>query len=805
MIQNYLTTALRAIRTEKFYSLTNLFGLSIGIASFLIAALYLNHELRYDQHFDNHENIYRIATTRSVAGLTTYSALGPPQIGPILTQDFPEVLSYVNFTKLPTVALYRDQDSPRDWKNFYATDPNVFDVFSHNIIYGDPQSALTQPQSIAISDEMAFYYFGAANPIGEILREEAVDYTVTLVFERLPSNTHLKYDALTYHAPNSLTSAEGARRVVIILLAENYYTYLQMSPNYDASQFSDISKQFFDSNVSSFEGAASLEHDLELLSDIHLNSTTERDLARGDKAMLYILAALVVSLLSISTINYVNLATARSNKRAKEIGTRKVLGAESRQLFTQFMLESLFFVILAFLLALIFLSFALDFSYLDSLLGGVVSLSQLRQPAFLFGIVFSVLTVALLAGIYPASYLSTMSPNATMKVSSMQSTKGISVRKALLTLQFMVSVLVISCTYLMFSQLTYLEERPLGYDKENKIAVELIGLENIKKLGNLITELEAHPSIIGATVTQEILGEVTSTSTPGVETNDGAIQRVPIAHLVVDENYLDVMGIELLKGRNLDPANRDEIGRTNLVNEAFVRFMGWEQPIGKRVGSWPVIGVVKDFNFRSLHEQVEPLVLRLDQENLENEDLIQGSRMRRTIVISLTSANHAETLRFVETRWATFFPDQAFAYEFIDARVEQHYATERRQSTLIGLMATLCVVISTLGILTMATFDAEQRKREIAVRRVLGASAVQIVIVQVKQLLAPLVVAILAGSAASYYAISLWLQNFYYRQNMDVMALVYSGILMMIVVFGAAAVQSYRGVRDNPVYALRYE
>lgn len=805
MFQNYLQTALRTFRREKLCSLINLLGFSAGIACFLIAGLYLNHELRFDQHFENHKNIYRVAAARTNRDSTIYTALGPPLIGPILSNSFPEVLGYVHFTRYPTLPLFREQDNVTDWDNIYGASANVFDMFSHNIIYGDATTALVEPQSIAISELVAIHYFGNDNPIGETISERGIDYKVTLVFENLPDNTHLKYDALISLGPNQLMLFEGRQRAFILLFTETYYTYLEMPPHYDPSAFKGISEQYSDANLGSFDEEVSLVHALEPLSEIHLNSSTERDLPRGNKSSSYILSALALAVLLVACINYVNLATARSSRRAKEIAIRKVLGATRKQLFLQFMLESLCFVFLAFLIGIGLLYFLVNFTGLNQLLETAGILSNLSQPILVFGLIVAVVIIALLSGIYPALYLASVSPNAILKGSAHSGPGATAVRRGLLMLQFTLSIIIVSSTYLMYSQLYYINGRPLGYDKQNKIFVDVKGRENILRLDSLIAELESHNSILGVTVTQSIPGEVASISTPFVETNEGTRQSMTINHVIADDKYLDVMGIQLLEGRNLDPADRDEIGRTNLVNEAFVKFMGWDEPLGKKVGTWQVTGIVRDFHFQSLHEAVEPLVLRLDQENLEREDPQGGNRMRRKLIISLAPTGLSDTLQFIAEKWSAFNPEQPFAYGFLDESLDQLYESDRQQADLIGIAAILCIVISGLGIFALSAFNAEQNIKEIGVRRVLGASALQIVRLHFNKLVSPVLVAAVLGALVSYWIISIWLQSFYYRESLNLMAFVLSTALLIAVVFCSTAIQFYRAARQSLVSALRYE
>lgn len=805
----YIKLTIRSLQREKAYVLINLLGFSTGLACFLAAALFLFSELRYDQHFANHENIYRIATERLTANSLEYTSLGSPQVGPTMLRDFPEVRSFVRFARNPSLELYLERNKRRDWGQILYTDANVFEVFSHNIIYGDPETALQNPLAIAISESFSNYYFGSENPVGRTISELERDYTVTLVFEDLPDNTHLKYDALLSWDTDHLDyiNAEGRQGLALMFLSQTHYTYLQMVDDFEPSSFSEISEEYVESYLSDFvsEYGMTMNLSVEPLASIHFNSSTERDLPRGNRSSVLILAALATSVLVIACLNYVNLAVARSRKRANEVGMRKIFGATRAQLITQFLLETLAFILTALITGLGILFIASNFSLLAQLPGIVPGLERLATPAFIAGALLVCAAVAALTGVYPALMLARIKPLDAPGSSSRSNSLSASLGNGSLLAQLILSVVVISFTASMFKQLQYINEQPLGYNKFNKITIEVKGTEIIRRLSALISELESHNNIVGATTTNDLSSNRPLSSNPGVETEDGSAQFMNINHIATDANFIEVMDVTLLQGRNLDPLDRDEIGRSNLVNEAMVRQMGWTEPLGKRVGTWQVTGVVADFNFLSLHQQVEPMVIRLGQESLERASVLNGSRMRRTLVIHVSEMNISETLQYIQNKWNEFEPGQAFSYRFLDQSLEQLYRSDFDRALLIGAVSALCILISTLGTMTLSCFNAAQHTRDIGIRKVLGASSFHIIMLYFNRLLITIIGASLVGSLIAYALVNEWLRGFYYRDQISVAVFLLSVFLMFMVVFFSNAIQSYRGAQMPPSVSLRYE
>ena len=801
--------ALRSLKRDKTYVIANLIGFSLGISCFLVAAFFILNELQYDQHYANHEDIYRVATQRTVGSFSQTTAMGAPHVGPTLVRTNPEVISYVRFAKAPILELYNQPLSTTQWDSVFYTDPNVFDFFSHGIVYGDPDSALQNPLSIAISRSMSEFYFGDSNPVGMTLSEPEKDYVVTLVFEDLRKNTHMKYDALASWEEDQLAmmNFQGRQRLGLMFLAQTHYTYLQMASNFDPTSFREISEDYVESNLGEFVTATDMSMNLfvEPLRSIHFQSIAERDLPRGNQTSVLILASLAFLVLVIACLNYTSLAVARFKKRVKEVGLRKLLGASPQQIVLPFIAETSAFILVATVIGAASIYLASETSVFQQVVGlSRTTLMQSGIQIILFGIPF-IAVLILGTGIIPALTISRVRGLDAVSSSSLgQSFSNDRIKWSLLA-QLTIAIVTIVFTTAMVNQLRFMQEAPLGFEKTNRLSIEVTGADVVRRLPTLISELESFPGIQGITVTSDLTNEFPVVSNPTVETEDGSYRNMNINHIVADENFLDVMGISLIQGRNLDPQDRDEIGRTNLVNEALVKQMGWSEPLGKQVGTWTVTGVVEDFNFKSLHHPVEPLVIRTDQENLERANALNGSRMRRTLLIHVSEANFPQSLEYISTKWAEFEPALPFDYDLLENKLNSLYQSDRNRASLIGAVALFCISLSGLGTLGLSSFIAEQRTRDIGIRKILGASTLEVSYFYFGKLIATILLASVIGSIIAFGLITQWLQGFSYRTDIELATFVLATLLVAVLVLITSCSQTARIAGQSPSISLRCE
>ena len=809
VFKNYVRVAMRSLSRDYIYTLINLAGLSLGLTCFLVLALHLASELTYDRHFPGHENIYRVVNELDTNGTIDFAAVTSRELGPLLKADYEEVLDYVRF--FPSAQggqlILRSEDDQYYWDNVFLADENIFNVLQHDIIYGDPAEALKDPLAIAINETVSRRYFGDRNPIGETLSTDTASYKVTLVFADLPENTHLKYPALLSY--NRLKAFFGdSPNISQALWGITDYTYLLMQADIKPAAFKAISDDFFNrymaENGQQFN--SKWRFFIEPLAEIHLNSETTYDEPRGNRFYVYAFSTIACFVLLIACINYMNLATARSVNRAKEIGMRKIIGAHKEQIVAQFLSESLVFTFLSLAIAVGLTYLVATYTPISILLGKPLELNIFRPELIGFILILG-LVVSLISGSYPAFRLSAIKPISALRARKDLKSGGISLRQVLVFLQFTISIGVIACTILMAIQIHYLQTKPLGFSKENKVLVTLRGADLIEKIPALRNDLLANPNISGVAFAESVPGQNISINIVEVDSDEGKMESMSFNRMGIDENFFEVMGIELIEGRNFGPDTPPN--SSAIINEAVVKRMGWKDPIGKRVISGPfkneVIGFVKDFHIHSLHRPVEPLFMHMTGYDFSEMDELNRRVVSEILIIEISDRNMPKTLSFLRTKFSEFDPAHPFEYEFLDEMLDRLYVSERRQMTLIAVFASVCILISCLGLFGLASFTTAQRTKEIGVRRVLGASRQSIILLLFKDIVGLILVASIFASSFSYYVIGTWLADFQYKEDINLLVFILATSIALAVAFLTVARQSYKTASANPGIALRYE
>jgi putative ABC transport system permease protein len=810
-MKDYLKIALRQLAREKLYALLNVSGLALGIACCLILGLYLWGELTYDRHHVNHERIYRIANSMGSgeASISDLSVTSGP-LGPMLAEDYPEYFkSYVRFRSIsrPNAVLFRHADEKAYWSDVYLADNDVFEVFTHEIVYGDPRTALSEPSSIAISRRMAQRYFGHENPIGRTLTSDVTNgarsLKVTLVFEELPENSHLRYDALVaYKGPGADVSTDSSQRLMQLLnLGHFEYTYVLLADGADPREYPQLSEAFAQKHMAYAFKAANVRWKswLEPLAGIHLNSQLEYDLPIGNRIYLYAFAAVALLILVLACINYVNLATARAAQRTRAIGLRKILGAGRASLIAQFLGESVLFALLATVLGVILVEVMLSLPAASTLFGKTLTLDLFGRPLLALGVLGFGVLVGLAAGLYPALYLSSFMPLTALV--GRYRPGGLRLREALVFIQFAISIGVISCTLFMGQQMRFIASQGLGFDKQNRVVFMLRGRELVAREALISEELKKHPGVLGVGTTSFIMGGDIPIGTGKVEKNDGAMADLGFGLMMVGDDFLPVMDVEVVRGRDFSRRLLTDVGASYIVNETFVRRMGWDNPIGKRMalgaGAYPgpVIGVVKDFNYKSLRANIEPLVIvrHPDQNDV------------RIMVVSIAPQGMRETLQHIRKVFTGLDPEHPFEYTFLDEDLERLYVSEERLTKLIGIFAAICIFVACLGLFGLAASATEQRTKEIGVRKVLGASTLSIILMLARRVLLLIAAGAVVASIVSWLAMQEWLSGFAYRAVMNPLYLLLAALGAGIVALLTIALQSWRTAHGDPVQALRYE
>ena len=813
-MRNFFIVMLRTLAREKLYVAINVSGLALGICCSLILGLFLRNELTYDTHYLKHDRIYRVVNEFTVNGNTDRFALTSPLLGPMLTADNPQIEAYVRFqSNAPAdgggIAIHHGNDVYY-WKHSFIVDPNVFDVFSHHIIYGDPRTALQDGTSVAVSETFARKYFGAENPVGQVISTDAgVPSRITLVFADLPPNTHLKYDLLFSRNLPALRDTDNPKLRRGALWDAGNYTYLLVSPDFDPKTWPRINDDFYKRYMESMGAAlhGQWRSWLQPLTATHLQADVAYDEPNGNRIYLYGCIAVALFLLVVACINYTNLATARAIRRARSVGIRKILGASRGGLALQFLAEAIFFSLIALLLGTLLVEGVLRLTSINALMGDEIRMDLLGDPVLLLWLLGLGLLVGLVSGAYPALYLSSWAPVSAMTGRYAPGKTSLRIREGLVLLQFTISAAVIACTLLMSAQMHYVANKSLGFEKENRLVVTLRGATTIEKLPTLRTELAKESRILGVTEAQIMMGEPTPVNLIQIDDNRGVGVSSSMAHMPIGEDFVKVMGLKLLRGRDFSRQLLTDSGTNFLVNEAMVRKMGWTEPLGKRIKFGPrsgkVIGVVEDFNFKSLHSKIEPFAMWPLSDDFSA--IPAGARpfQQRLLVLNISGADVTGTIGYVARVMAQIDPAHPFEFEFLDRQLDNLYKTEQRLMRLTGVFAGVCIFIACLGLFGLAAFATEQRSREIATRKVLGASAWQIIMLLSRPILVLVLLAAVLASVIAYFGIDQWLANFAYRAAINPLLFVIAALIAAIIAFTTVALQTYKVASSDPVDALR--
>ncbi len=814
MLKHNLKIVIRNLFREASYSIINISGLAIGIACCIILVLYLKSELTYDQHFDKHDRIYRVVSQLNSGENINLFAQTSYGVGQFIAEESGQIEAYVRF--LMSNRGYSDFEyngTSKRWDDIALVDPNVFEVFSHEIIYGDPKTALTEPKTIAISERFSKTYFGNENPVGKTIKGLLSDFKITLVFADLPDNTHLKYDALiTYQElpTERYTPTNNADLRSSLWYTRSDYTYLLMPKDYDIDSFKSISDSFFEAYMADHPDRynSTVDFMLEPLSDIHLKSRAQRDRPHGNRFYVAGFTGIAIFVLLVACINYMNLSTTRFSKRTKSIAIPKVLGAHRHQLIFQLLTESVVFVIIALVLGLGLAFLVTNYTSLDYLFDKSLPFDLLLSPTAIAIALVGVPLMSIVAGLYPAMAMSKFS--LVRKIKS----KNSGVRQGLVFVQFLVSICVISCTLLMYYQMKFMQEKSLGFEKENKLVLTVQGASNIEKIPVLVNELKSHSNVIDATVSLNHFGRSTSFEQAEVENNDGEFVSHSYNWFYIDENFINTMGMELIAGRNFDPTIPTDANHAILVNETLVKKMGWERPLGKRLryqaGEEPsyVVGVMKDFHFQGLQHEVESMIFWLPAPDDFSASFWTERRRKlttRMLTVNITGQNVSETIRFIEDKWKALGSEHAFEFQSLDDSLNSQYTADIKQMKLIGLFAGLCIFISCLGLFGLTAFIIEQRTKEIGVRKTLGATSAQIITLIFKSVFLIVGIAAILASLLSFGIMNKWLEGFYYHDSIDVKAFFIAAFFAFLIAFLTMSTQSFKVARANPVKALRHE
>ena len=820
MFANYLKLTIRNLIRNKLYAIISIFGLAVGILCAVLILLFIADELSYDRHHEKHESIYRIESSLKYSDNAITIAMTPYFLGKALREEYPEIEEMVRLRQAGGRFRYKDKEF--DEGAVYLADETFFDIFTYTFVRGTPEGALDLPGDLVITETFAERYFKSENPIGKTIQAASAaggfNFQVTAVIADLPDgyNTTLQFDALGSMATfELLTGQQDAIAEMVSLTEPNTLTYVLTEKNAAMQSvignFEPFHEKYFSTAMSYSNGSFGLM--ATALKDVHFRTGLEYDFQAGGNILyVYILATVAIFLLLIAAINYMNMAMAHSARRAKEIGLRKVVGALKGQIIGQFLTESTVISLSAAIISV--LSAEALLPLFNQLSGKQLTLLTSGNITLFVGILAISIAVGLVAGSYPAFSLSRFMPARILKETEKSGYKGGILRKALVIIQFTISIVMIIATILLFQQLDYLRNRDLGFDKENLIAVPVWEPVLQSSLHSFREELLRSPVILDAAVASGAPGiGGMGKAVCQVETG-GEMRQETFDLLYADYDYLDLMGISLSAGRNFSRDMATDEYQGFIVNEALARRMGWRsQAVGKRImaglptreGSFAnrnakVIGVVRDFSFGSLQSAVSPTVIVL---NTEPHRVRWGQSL---MTLRIAPGRTSDVTDFIDRKRKEFSPYSSPVQTiFVEQALRQYYLAEERMSTIFGYASIVCILVSFLGLLGLSSFMTEQRTKEIGIRKVLGASIPNLVSLLSEHFIWLATIANVIAWPTAFYGVTRWLENYYYRIDIGVLAFIASGTLSVMVTLLAVGFQAYRVASGDPVQSLRSE
>jgi putative ABC transport system permease protein len=789
MLKNLIKTAFRHILKHPGYSFLNVLGLTLGITSALFLLIYVSDEVSYDSYHEKADRIYRVSSkiTETDDSFTWIVAQIP--FGPQVAQDYPEVEAYVRFINMAR-GLYKYEDKEYVEEDFFYADSVLFDIFTYKVIRGDARSALLEPNKIVLTETVAARYFGEDDPVGKTLTAGNTVYEVTGVIEDVPSNSHFRFGALASRSnlPEQIGSWGNF----------GVFTYLLFPEGLDVKAFEQKMQGMYAAYMEPIFGPVNVkvEYILEPIRKIHLYSTNAGEPEpTGSITYVYIFAIVAFFLLLIAAMNYMNLATARSASRAREVGLRKVVGSRRGKLVLQFLSESTIFTLISMVISIILLMALLP--KFNLLAGKSFDLSVIHSPVVLVSLVAVILLVGLLGGSYPAFFLSRFSPVTVLKGEITQGSAGSLFRRILVVIQFAVSVIMIVCTLVVFRQLNYLKKMDQGFDQKNVLSLDLNG-PLARKYPVLKEALLENPGILYVTSTSSRVGEGSGKLLFNVETDQGMTQR-GINFAIADHDFVEALGITMVQGRDFQADMPSDTLTGVIVNETFVKRMGWSDPIGKKVEAGDentlrarVVGVMKDYHQTGMYNEIESLLLAY-------------RTLNNIVYVKISDDNVEQALSHIEASWKEVFPDQPYSYTFLTERFNRQFEADEKRGLIFTIFTILAILIACLGLFGLASYTVERRTREIGIRKVFGASERTIMKLVTREFIILSIISIAVAFPVAYYIMSKWLENYVYRSNIGVFLFIIAGLLTLLITFATISYKAYQAAVTNPAESIKTE
>ena len=806
MFYNYLKIATRNLLKYRFISFINLFGLTLGLTCCLLISTYIVNELSYDKYNANADHVYRVERTfinpETGAINLKLAAIAPPA-GPLLKNDFKEIQQVTRLLQnSPTP--FRFEEKKFNEPNSYFADEHLFDVFNVQVTKGNPKKALVDPYSVMLSEDLAKKYFGGDEPLNKVLRmNNQFDLKVTGVYKSFPTNAHLHPELMISFNTLNDTAVYGANNLATNWGNNAFFTYILLPQGYNPNKLEAQFPAFLNRHINDgdkYKPSQYTNLTLRKLSDIHLYSHMDDEAEEnGNITRVYVFSAIALFILLIACINYMNLSTARSVLRAKEIGIRKVVGAQKKELILQFLSESVLICWIASILAILLTRVALP--WLNELSHQQLTIASLVKWQLIIPLLLLPFIIGIVSGIYPALFLSSFQPIKVLKGIMKVGGSGLSFRKALVVVQFAISIILIICTTIVFEQLRFMEHKSLGFNKDHVITLaNNAGLND--KYESFKTQLLDNPGIKAITRSSRIpSGRLLDNMGSQIDRGDSLTPtQADIKFVVADEDFIPTYGVGMIQGRNFSKSYGMDTSAF-LINEAAVKVLGLksaEDAIGKRfqygAKKGQLVGVFNDFHFESMHQRILPLVLFMPQ-NIGN-----FGRISIKVTGSIPAA-----IAHIENTWKQFLPDIPFDYSFLDDNFSRLYQSEQRQEGLFTIFSCIAIFIACLGLLGLSAFTISQRIKEIGIRKVLGATVSTIVALLSKDFLKLVLVAGIIAFPVAWFAMNKWLEDFAYRINIPWWVFLFAGLMAALVAFATIGFQAVKAARANPVKNLRTE
>jgi len=802
MLKNYLKIAFRNFSRNKLYSFINVFGLSIGIVSCLMIYLWVQNELDYDQFHKNAHRIYRVERELFRDNSFSQWPITGGKYKQALIDDVPEIENAIRF--------YRRALSIKDYRKIahrqglMAVDNSIFDMFDFRLEEGDETSALTAPMTVVLNRELAIKYFGVENVIGKSLEFEwdgkPENFQVTGILKNVPENSHIQFDMLISISSFPEESFSEWR--------SNYlYTYVLLHENVSHKKVQEKLKVFVENHLEPVYGdltlgEASIHDVLKMklfpITDIHLYPRKNWEMEAGGNVLtVYIFSSIALLILIIACLNFINLSTARANKRAKEVSLRKTVGANINQLRLQFIQESILLTVFAFALAFLIIYIVLPI--FNDFFNQSLSIKVFLTPVNLAILFVTVILVGFLSGLYPAYFLTRFEPARTIKQIAKSGKSKMRFRRNLVVVQFVISIALIIGLGTIYKQMQFIQNTSLGYDKENVVIIPIRSKDAINNYNSFRTELLRNPGILSVSAS----ADVPSDNIYGDSNYRYLVESdkpYSMKNMYADFDFIDTYKMEMAAGRSFSRNFKTDTSLTIMINQAAAAKFGWtdEEAVGKILThryniNTKIVGVVKDFHFKTLHREIEPLAILL------TEDYISYVSIRVNI------ANNKDIIDFIKQKWQSVFANDHFEYSFLDERLFALYEKERNMNNIFFLFSVLSILIACLGLLGLSTFMVEDRKKEIGIRKALGATEVNLVKILSNEFLKWVLLANIIAWPLAWWVMNSWLQNFAYKTEIAWMVFVFASVITLAIVLITVSLQSIKAALANPVESLRYE